>query len=244
MTASEVRNPARHLAVYRSLVRLYPQDFREEYGECLVQHFKDQITLTHDRRTWQIWAGTLADFVSSAVQQKGSSMRGSKGVIILSLFVAAAATAMVVGVGSRMSALLFGLGTLAVLFGLVAVITAVGRRSSRSTEFAYGSPSKRPWWMVPALLTATFNIVMGAGLALSEPKIENFIALVVLASAGAIGLMGLRLRLAGRLSGNWLVAMAAIPACVWFWMVVPPILGILVLAGALSELAGAKPVPI
>ena len=72
-------------------------------------------------------------------------------------------------------------------------------------------------------------------------QIENFVALGILCSAGLLVFWGLRSRLQGNLNANWLIAVGAVPAVVWFWMIVPPILGLMVLAGSLSELATEKP---
>lgn len=47
-------------AVYRSLVRLYPRDFREQYGRDLVQHHAD---LVDDRGIRAAWALTGVDLI-------------------------------------------------------------------------------------------------------------------------------------------------------------------------------------
>lgn len=44
--------------VYRSLVRLYPRDFRDRFGDDLVQHFAD---LVNDRGNARAWARTGID---------------------------------------------------------------------------------------------------------------------------------------------------------------------------------------
>ncbi len=46
--------------VYRSLVRLYPREFRQGYGEDLVQHFADIVT---DRGTRAAWTRTSIDLI-------------------------------------------------------------------------------------------------------------------------------------------------------------------------------------
>ncbi len=51
--------PARH-RVYRSMVHLYPRDFRDHYGDDLVQHFADLIT---DRGARAAWARTGVDLI-------------------------------------------------------------------------------------------------------------------------------------------------------------------------------------
>ena len=45
---------------YRSLLRLYPRDFRTEYGDDLVQNFADLIT---DRGTRATWTRTTTDLI-------------------------------------------------------------------------------------------------------------------------------------------------------------------------------------
>ena len=48
--------------LYRSFVRLYPRDFRREYGEDLVQHFNDLVS---DRGLKSAWARTTVDIVAT-----------------------------------------------------------------------------------------------------------------------------------------------------------------------------------
>lgn len=47
-------------SVYRSLVRLYPRDFRARYADDLVQHFADLVT---DRGAGKAWARTGIDLI-------------------------------------------------------------------------------------------------------------------------------------------------------------------------------------
>lgn len=51
--------PSRH-PVYRSLVRLYPREFRLGYGDDLVQHFADLVT---DRGARAAWTRTGIDLI-------------------------------------------------------------------------------------------------------------------------------------------------------------------------------------
>jgi hypothetical protein len=51
--------PASH-PLYRSLVRLYPRDFRRGYGDDLVQHFADLVT---DRGARLAWTRTGIDLI-------------------------------------------------------------------------------------------------------------------------------------------------------------------------------------
>lgn len=51
--------PASH-PIYRSLVRLYPRDFRLSYGADLEQHFADLVT---DRGARAAWARTGVDLI-------------------------------------------------------------------------------------------------------------------------------------------------------------------------------------
>lgn len=49
-----------HLLVYRSLLRLYPRGFRDDYGDDLLQHFAD---LTIDRGARAAWIRTGVDLI-------------------------------------------------------------------------------------------------------------------------------------------------------------------------------------
>ncbi len=68
--------------IYRLLLRLYPSDFRREYGAAMVEVFRDRWELERTRRNhwvgFRVWSFTLRDLASSAFGEWRSHMRGQK----------------------------------------------------------------------------------------------------------------------------------------------------------------------
>jgi len=111
--------PAPH-PVYRSLVRLYPRDFRQSHGEDLVQHFADLIT---DRGARAAWTRTGVDLIVTIPRYRLENImteQHSATTLHLAITLLAA--------GGVLS-LLTGLGPGLVLL-LAAVMLAVAQRST------------------------------------------------------------------------------------------------------------------
>jgi len=60
---------------YRSLLHLYPRDFRTEYGDDLVQTFADLIT---DRGTRATWTRTTTDLIITVPRYRLESIMSEK----------------------------------------------------------------------------------------------------------------------------------------------------------------------
>ena len=79
----------RHERIYRRLLIVYPRDFRDEYGEDLVQGFRDLMVFATDGRG--VWWRTARDLISSAFKERGSMFsrdrKPSKVVIFVLLTV-------------------------------------------------------------------------------------------------------------------------------------------------------------
>jgi hypothetical protein len=82
---------------YRGFLVLYPRTFRAEYGEDLVQSYRDLFLFSEDRRG--LWWRTARDLVSSAVRQRAGMLseenRPSAGAIVAG--VAAVLALLVIG---------------------------------------------------------------------------------------------------------------------------------------------------
>ena len=84
--------------IYRVLLALYPREHRREYGELMVQLFRDRMR--HEGGGFGglvIWAQTILDLVGSAYQEhkKGEDMRKRMWIVAASLV-----TLMIVAVGA------------------------------------------------------------------------------------------------------------------------------------------------
>ncbi|MGQ0520547.1 MAG: hypothetical protein ACT4PX_05275 [Actinomycetota bacterium] len=106
--------------VYRSLVRLYPRDFRMRYGDDLVQHFGDLVS---DRGPRAAWCRTGIDLVVTVPRYRLETIMNE----------ATSATASAIGI-----TLLAAGGVMSVLTGVwpgslllvAAAVLAAGQRSA------------------------------------------------------------------------------------------------------------------
>jgi len=62
--------------IYRRLLVVYPKGFRAEYGEDLVQGFRDLMVFTSDGRG--VWWRATRDLISSAVKERSSMFSGDR----------------------------------------------------------------------------------------------------------------------------------------------------------------------
>ena len=91
------RRIERHERIYRRLLIAYPRSFRDEYGDDLLQGFRDLMLFsTSGRGTW--WR-TLRDLVSSAPRERASMFSNGGKPPITIMFVLACVVAATVLVG-------------------------------------------------------------------------------------------------------------------------------------------------
>ena len=85
------RRLERHERIYRRLLIAYPRSFRDEYGDDLVQSFRDLMMFsTNGKGTWR---RTLRDLITSAPKERASMFSNGPKAPITVLFVVACATA-------------------------------------------------------------------------------------------------------------------------------------------------------
>jgi hypothetical protein len=172
-------------------------------------------------------------FTSAAVQRTKESkdMKTKRGVLLF-VIVAVGGVSMFV-TGTSFGRVWFVV-TLVVLFAIgavLAVATLIG--SSRAgAEYDYGARKFR-WWWVPAALAGAVELFIGFGQLIDDPKKENAFALVIMLAFAGLVFGGMAIR--NRVAGNWMIATGVLPMVPWFWMVVPPILGLVVIVMALSD---------
>jgi hypothetical protein len=148
---------------------------------------------------------------------------------------------MVIGWGSPVSAVILGTGLFALMLGSLSLWSA--KRNGRPSEFSYGdeAPKLWKWWTVLAAALGTSYVVAATGQLISDPKGTNLGALGIALGFAALIAGGLALRSRSRVSGNWLIALAAVPSLTFFWFVVPAAIGLAIIIGSVGEVT--KPAP-
>jgi len=231
---------ARDRRVYRALLHLYPASFRREYGDLMTQAFCDRLRERGGRGAWSF---VVADLVRSVPQQiMEVSVMSQKWMAAL----AAAGTAvilatMLVGTDPPLSVLGVAIGSFVALFSLLSLWSA--KRVGRPTEFSYGGlpPKAWKWWTLLSALLGTAYVVGATAQLISDPKGTNVGALGIALGFAALIAGGLLLRSHSRIAGNWMVVVAAVPALTFFWIIVPTVVALAIIIGAVKEISHATP---
>jgi hypothetical protein len=172
--------PARH-SVYRSLVRLYPKDFRRCYGDDLVAHFAD---LVRDRGTWAAWVRTSVDLLVTIPRYRLESImteQHSATAVNVAITLLAAG-----GVMSVLTGVLPGL----VLFG-AALVLAVAQRTTLARAMRTPDTNRRRRRLRTAALLAFIFLasIVSYALDLSDDHISGT-SLVVHNAVGTPAMIG------------------------------------------------------
>lgn len=142
------------MTVYDVLLRLYPRDFREEYGEDMAQLVRQQL---RDESATRVWARTVLDVALTfpSIRLEAHMSRGTSAPIIYGTATAAClALAVVVGTSVGVSVLGFA-GVF--IFGALAFIA---RRRAR----AFGpSAHAAHWWKYLLVGCAGLAVVVVCG---------------------------------------------------------------------------------
>jgi hypothetical protein len=103
---------------------------------------------------------------------------------------------------------------------------------------------RRNWWQILAALYAAVEIIMGIGVAVGagagiedRPGPGSIAGGSAIALGGLVIIAGLVLRRRRRVAGDVLIAVGSVPALPFFWMIVPPVLGLVVITAAAVDAA-------
>ena len=121
------------------------------------------------------------------------------------------------------------------LVGGALVVNGALRRSRAANAGPAGKLGAGQWWLVPAVAGGLVEVVMGTGQLISDPKIENVVALAIVGGAGVLVLAGTWIRTRSRSTGDWMIAAGLLPFLTLFWAIWPSVLAGIVIAMAIAD---------
>lgn len=239
-----IRSQGVQNSIYRALLLLYPRSFRREYGGLMAQAFSDRVRERGGLRTWFVVVGDLSLSVPQQILEVSLMSQKWMPAALAAVGTALILASMIVGAGTPSFVVFIGIGLFVGLLSLLSLWA--DKRSGRATEFSYGgaAPKSWKWWTVLAVLLAVTYVVAAAGQLISDPKGTNVGALAIATGFAGLVVAGLRLRSRSRIAGNWMIAMAAVPSLAFFWIILPAVLGLAVIIGAVSEIRPAPQGPL
>jgi hypothetical protein len=230
------RSVTRHEALYRAVLVLYPRRFRAEYGDPMVQLFGDRLRDVGAGA----WFRVIPDLIATVPNQRIEAVmdRGSGTRVVI------------IGLGVLIGTLLtIGVGGGAVPFLALVAVAVVVMQRHRVAALPIGAraPLRRAvvqtWWAPVAALLGFAMILFGIGTIFEAHNWGGRIAGSTVSMAFGVGmLLGLMRRPFAHQAGNTMILVATIPCMVFFWVVVPPLLAIIVWVGVLSSGFGDRPV--
>jgi hypothetical protein len=152
--------PPRTLRVYRLLVRLYPERFREEYGPDLVALVADQL---RDEPTWRVLARSAVDLaLTLPARHLEAHMDRSPTPLVPALFGALALSAVIVGATVGHPLVLLASIAVGITAGWLGLLAA-----HRARPLTQPRPATAHWWKLLAagagLLAALIAITTATG---------------------------------------------------------------------------------
>jgi len=228
---------ARHRALYRALLSLYPRSFRQSYAEPMAQLFGDRLRDVGARA----WLRTVPDLVRTVpterIEATMSSLSPGARVAALA-FVVLGACVVVIGTGG---------GAVPIVAIAVVAVLVTQRQMFLSIPHGERAPLRhavvQAWWAPVAGLLGLTTVVAGVGTIFEAHNWGGRVfGSTLLLAFGLAMLFGLMRRPFDRMLGNSLILLATIPAVLIFWLIVPPIAAAVIWTGVLSSGFGDRPV--
>ena len=235
--------------LYRALLHLHPKTFRDEFGDEMVQAFKD--LRRYQRRSRIVtWARVINDLSVSAIYERKEWIMSKKTSYALGAGAVATAliyTGVLVGVGGSIqnAFIVFGI-VLALVLLLVGISAAIGRTVKAPTEDA--SSLRNNWWVPAPMLIGLAYMVIGLRPLVESPDSINVPQMLPSLGFAALMIFGLVMRFRSSSNiGGWAILVASLPALPFIWFPPIPLVGLVSIVGALSDMFAkrrhAEPTP-
>lgn len=170
---------------YRAMVRLYPREFREEYGADMVQLLRDQRA---DEPAWRVFARAAIDVaITVPAQHLEVNMNEPSTHLVPLLYTACA-------LGGVLLAIVGGSSTGVVALGVIIAVVAgtTAAIAWRRTGPAGGRISTRGWWkLVVAGPCIIAGVVAAAGIGIDAWMVGMFAVLVAFVVTGLGVILGI-----------------------------------------------------
>jgi hypothetical protein len=223
--------PSRHIRVYRALLLLYPRSFRRSYREPMLQLFRDCVQDAGAR----VWLRTVPDLVRTVPALRLEAvMSGPRTAARLLALVLIVLGAVVVALGAG------GPVAVAAIAVVVLAVLAVGRGALVPVFRGERAPLRRAlvqtWWAPLAGLLGAAMIFFGFGTIFEARNWGGRIfgsTFLILFGLGMF--QGLTRRPFARASGNALILVTTIPALLFFWVIVPTVIALVIWVGVLTS---------
>jgi hypothetical protein len=220
-----------HLRIYRALLVLYPRAFRHDYREPMLQLFGDCV---RDRGA-RAWLRTVPDLVRTVpILRLEAVMAGRHTASKVAALFLIVLGGVVVALGRGGPAVVAGFG-IAVL-----ALLGLGRGTLLPVFRGERAPLRhalvQTWWAPIAGLLGAAMIFFGFGTIFEAHNWGGRIFGSSLLFAFGFGMLyGLTRRPFARTSGNALILITSIPAFLFFWMVIPTVVALVIWIGVFTS---------
>lgn len=111
---------------------------------------------------------------------------------------------------------------------------------SEGTPMSLSSQVRQYWWSVLAVLAGALQVVVGIWLLIDQTRIEDAVAQAfVIAGLGVLIMAGVAVRRRRRVLGDGMIIAGLLPSFVYFWLVYPALLALVVAVAAAVDIADA-----
>lgn len=220
-----------HLRIYRALLVLYPRSFRREYRDPMVQLFCDCL---RDRGA-RVWLRTVPDVARSVpvlrLEAVMSARHSASRAVAIALVVLAGVVA---ALGAGGPAMFAAVGI------IVVAVLALGRGALVPVFRGERAPLRyalvQTWWAPIAGFAGGALLFFGFGTIFEADNWGGRIfGSAILMGFGGLLLYGLTRRPFARSSGNALILITTIPGFLFFWVLIPPIVALVIWVGVFSS---------